>query len=81
MFASGYQRLPYLAAALLWSSVISACHDMSEQGPRPLSKTPTEIDDDSDQPIRLSYVCGNRFVLGQLLFCSAERDLAGTANG
>src|SRR5215210_6778297 len=62
MFALSYPRLAYLTSALLCSLSVSACHDTTE-GPRPLSETPTEIDDDSDQPIRLSYVCGNRFVL------------------
>ena len=55
--------IKHLAPALLLSLIVSACHDASEHEPRPLSETPTEIDDDSDQPIRLSYVCGNRFVV------------------
>jgi galactose oxidase len=56
------RRINCLPAALLLSLTVSGCHDASEE-PRPLSETPTEIDDDSDQPIRLSYVCGNRFVV------------------
>jgi Domain of unknown function (DUF1929) len=58
-----HPHIYHLATAALLSVFTSACHDTSEQEPRPLSETPTEIDDDSDQPIRLSYVCGNRFVL------------------
>ena len=52
-----------LGSAFLLSVVVWACRDASEHEPRPVSETPTEIDDDSDQPIRLSYVCGNRFVV------------------
>src|SRR5215203_1907276 len=63
MYQFVLRRLMYLAPTLLCGLALSACHDTSEQGPRPPSETPTEIDDDSDQPIRLSYVCGNRFVL------------------
>ena len=48
-----------LAGALL----LSACGGGADQGPRPASESPTDVDDDSDQLIRLSYVCGNRFVL------------------
>jgi hypothetical protein len=57
------RHIKYLPAALLLTLIVSGCHDTSEHEPRPLSDTPTEIDDDSDQPIRLSYVCGNRFVV------------------
>ena len=57
------RRIKYVPAALLLSLSVSGCHDTSEHEPRPLSETPTEIDDDSDQPIRLSNVCGNRFVV------------------
>ena len=57
------RQLTSLRSALLLGLILSACRDASEHEPRPLSETPTEIDDDSDQPIRLSYVCGNRFVV------------------
>src|SRR5687768_435421 len=56
-------RFKRLRSAFLFAVIISACRDGSEHEPRPLSETPTEMDDDSDQPIRLSYVCGNRFVV------------------
>src|SRR5688500_17973569 len=64
MHILGFQRqIKRLGSALLLSVIISACRDGSEHEPRPLSETPTEIDDDSDQPIRLSCVCVNRFVM------------------
>jgi galactose oxidase len=52
----------HLARILLVSTTLAACQE-SDQGPRPPSDSPSDVDDDSDQPIRLSYVCGNRFIL------------------
>ena len=64
MSAFALQRcITQMPAALLLSLILAGCHDTSEHEPRPLSETPSELDDDSDEPLRLSYVCGNRFVV------------------
>ena len=40
----------------------AACHDAPDQGSSPPANLPADADlDDSDQPIRFSYGCGNRF--------------------
>ncbi len=45
--------------------VTSACRDIPDRGAGPAPDPPGsgEVADDSDQPIRLSYVCGNRFIV------------------
>ncbi len=56
---------PLLRWAVAVVFVTSACRDTSEEGagPAPNSPGPGQPADDSDQPIRLSYVCGNRFIV------------------
>jgi len=50
--------------ALAVSLLASACRDAPDQGSGPRADGPdaADLQDDSDQPIRLSYVCGNRFL-------------------
>ncbi len=49
-----------LTAATLW---LSACTDGPDPGPRSDLPAPPPSEDDSDQPVRLTYVCGNRFLI------------------
>jgi galactose oxidase len=52
-----------LAAALLAST--GACADDQDHGPGPKTQPPAveEGPDESDAPVRLAYVCGNRFLV------------------
>src|SRR5687767_3177399 len=56
---------PLLRWAVPLVFVSLACRDVPERGagPAPDSPAPGAAADDSDQPIRLSYVCGNRFIV------------------
>jgi len=50
---------------LLVAALLAACSDGPDPGPGPRVDAPPEpaSEDDSDQPIRLTYVCGNRFLV------------------
>jgi galactose oxidase len=50
---------------LISSLFVSACRDSPDHGSAPPADGPgtANVEDDSDQPIRFSYVCGNRFVV------------------
>ncbi len=52
-------------SVLTFALLVSACREASDSGagprPDPLGSPTTE--DDSDQPLRLAYVCGNRFLI------------------
>ena len=43
--------------------VVLACRDVPDQGAGPRTDIPTEDQADDSGPIRLSYVCGNRFLV------------------
>jgi hypothetical protein len=45
--------------------LVAACREGSDAGPGPRPDAPRSAttEDDSDQPIRLAYVCGNRFLI------------------
>ena len=53
-------------SCLLTAAILSsACRDSADSGagPRPDPQPAPTFEDDSDQPLRLSYVCGNRFLI------------------
>ena len=56
---------PITAFALAACLLATACRDASEGNSGPQAGLPAAADpeDDSDQPIRFAYVCGNRFVV------------------
>jgi galactose oxidase len=57
-------RLSIGLAVAMVALLVSACREYPDQsaGPRPASPTAT-TEDDSDQPIRFAYVCGNKFLI------------------
>ncbi len=58
-------RAPW-AGVLVAAALFQACADgpgSGGAGPRPDSPGFSVPDDDSDQPVRLAYVCGNRFLI------------------
>ncbi|MGH7525406.1 MAG: galactose oxidase-like domain-containing protein [Gemmatimonadales bacterium] len=54
-----------LVITLALVMLASACHDSPEPGAAPRPDVPADAtqEDDSDQPIRLAYVCGNKFLV------------------
>ena len=50
---------------LMFALAVSACREGSDPGagPRPDPARGATTEDDSDQPLRLAYVCGNRFLV------------------
>jgi hypothetical protein len=55
----GRRFLSFAAATAL----LPGCTDGPGSGPRPDLPAPPASEDDSDQPVRLTYVCGNRFLI------------------
>ncbi len=51
--------------ALALGLLVLACRDSPDQGSAPPAELPADADltDDSDQPLRFSYLCGNRFLI------------------
>jgi hypothetical protein len=57
---------PSAGLALLFAGIlVSACRKSPDPGAGPPSQTPPVVteENDSDQPIRLVYVCGNKFLI------------------
>jgi hypothetical protein len=53
----------FVFGVVVAQALLSSCADGPGSGPRPDSPPPTTYEDDSDQPVRLAYVCGNRFIV------------------